>query len=155
MLITTMFVWFHELSEEGVLPLDLQERPHCDNDCGHIALCIIVDMHHPSLAMHPTDCAVPPMHGPTQSVHDFIFRCVFHIEMAGFLHNKSHSFGDESCQDAFVVHLHLGDRLAKKVKSDGKSLRMTCLTVPLGSSQPLHNCMKMKWSHSENLMRPL
>ena len=75
--------------------------------------------------------------------------------MAGFLHNKNHSFGDKACQDAFLVRLHLGDRLAKKVKPDKKLAKMMCLAVPAGSFPPSHSHMKLKQNHSENLMHPL
>ena len=52
---------------------------------------------------------------------NFIFKCKFLIRMAGFLDDMSHSFGDLSYQDAFVVRLHLGDQLAENVNSDQKT----------------------------------
>ena len=69
----------------------------------------------------PADHTIPLKHGRNQSIHNFIFKHKFHVGMAGFLHDKSHLFGDRSCQDAFIVRLHLGDQSAKKVKSNRKT----------------------------------
>ena len=65
----------------------------------------------------------PTKTGLNQSIQDFIFHCKFHIRIAGFLNNMSHSFGDQSCQDAFIARLHLGDPLAPKVKLNWKTCK--------------------------------